>query len=201
MTRLERIIRRRRQLHRPLFDVHYRRPLVGALGSKLVGTSPRMLNGRSSDWLPPVVSRRLGRLLLRLGDGLLVRSRPLYSFDRVTWYIAREWARRYETAGPEDAGSSDEADSRQTEFDEAGELLARAEALAAAIGLRINRLARHSPGDKVTWIATARGIEVASQHHGAGPTAAAALEELMARLHLEAEARAAGATRGEASSE
>ncbi len=193
MTRIERLIRRRRQLHLPIFDVHYRRPLIGAMGSKLVGASPSLLSGRFADWLPPVVSRRLGRFVLRLGDALLARSRPLYSFDRSTWYIAREWARRFEVEGPENAVSTDVATTRQTEFDEAGEALARAEALATALGWRVTHVGRHTPDDDVTWEATARGANAVDHHHGEGVTARAELEELIDRLRLETDARAVDA--------
>lgn len=189
MTRVEPIVRRRRQRHLPMFDIHYRRPLIGAVGSKLVGVGPPLLSGRFTDWLPPIVSRQLGRFTLRLGDRLLARSRPLYSFDRSTWYVTREWARRFEVEGHEAAVSTGVATTRQTEFDEAGEALARAEASAKAIGWRITHVGRYAPDDEVIWEATARGANAVNHHHGEGATARAAIEELIDRLRRETDAR------------
>lgn len=189
MTRFERVMRRRRQLHLPPFDVHYRRPLIGALGSKLVGVGPRLFNERFSDWLPPMLSRRLGRATLRLGDGLLARSRPLYSFDRQTWYASREWARRFETEHLAEAVTEEVAMARQAEYEGAGEALARAEGLAASIGWRVTHLGRHSPQGEPTWEATARqmGPDTTSHKHGEGARARDALDELIDGLRLEQE--------------
>lgn len=191
MTRFERVMRRRRQLHLPPFDVHYRRPLIGALGSKLVGVGPRLFNERFSDWLPPMLSRRLGRAALRLGDGLLARSRPLYSFDRRVWYAASEWQSRFETDRPEEAVTDVAVTDRQTEFAGAAEALARAEALAAAIGWRVTHLGRHTPDAEITWEATARpaGEDITNHQHGEGGTALDAVSELTERLRREQEAR------------
>lgn len=189
MTHLERVIRRRRQLHLPLFDIHYRRPLIGALGSELVGVGPRLLNARFSEWLPPRLSRRLGRAALRLGDGLLVRSRPLYSLDRQTWYASSEWARRFETEHPAEAATEEAAMARQAEYEGAGEALARAEGLAATIGWRVTHLGRYSPQGEPTWEATARqiGEDTTNHRHGEDATARDALDELIDGLRLEQE--------------
>jgi hypothetical protein len=194
LSRLQRVIQRRRQLRLPPFDVHYRRAFVGAIGSKLVGVAPIWASGRPSDWLPPRLSRVLGRALLQLGDGLLVRSRPLYSIDRRTWYTSSEWQRRFETDLPEDSP----AEARQVEFDDVGEALADAEALAASIGWRVTHLGRYAPTADVSWEAGARPItdDVDDHLHSAGATPLQALEGLTNQLRSREDERGAEPAKG-----